>query len=131
MAGVIAAMLLAGLQQSAMVPAAAPPPPDAKTLVDRYNQATAVAPPVVDRCDENGTADITVCGSRHSDQRLPLADENGPTLPAARSRDQTLCVASGGGPCPVCPPTGCTGVNLLAVPFKLFRIVKAIVSPDD
>jgi hypothetical protein len=39
-------------------------------------------------------------------------------------------VAATGRACAVCPPTGCTGVNLLAAPFKLFRIVRAIVDPD-
>ncbi|HEU4961144.1 MAG TPA: hypothetical protein VFT56_12115 [Sphingomonas sp.] len=107
-------------------------PPDAAALVSNYRNMTAVAPPVVPSCARDDGADITVCGRRDSDQRLPLREER-ETASAGRSsgRDEALCVADTGGPCPVCPPTGCTGVNLLAVPFKAYRIVKALIAPDD
>lgn len=127
------AMMLLALPQAIPVPPAAAP--DAKTIVSRYRSMTSVAPTGPDHCGSGGQDDITVCGNRHSDQRLPLPDErappNGPRLPGAgNERAQAMCEADTGRPCLVCPPTGCVGVNLLAVPFKLFRIVRAVVDPD-
>jgi hypothetical protein len=132
MIGGLAMLLLAPQAQvapQAQAPAAAP---DAAALVETYRGMTAVAPPVVPSCAKDDGADITVCGRRDSDQRLPLREERDAAY-AGRStgRDEALCVADTGAPCPVCPPTGCTGVNLLAAPFKAFRIVKALIAPDD
>jgi hypothetical protein len=33
-------------------------------------------------------------------------------------------------PGPPCPPTGCTGVNLLKIPMFLFRLGRKIADPD-
>ena len=129
----IAGVLLAGLQaQPANAPPAPAASPDAAALVAHYREMTAVAPPVVPSCARDGGPDITVCGRRDSDQRLPLRNEREPVYAQRSSgRDEALCIADTGGPCPVCPPGGCTGVNLLAVPFKAYRIVKALIAPDD
>jgi hypothetical protein len=123
----IALLLVA--PQAAPSPAA---PPDPDALIAHYREMTAVAPPVVPSCTTDEGPDITVCGRRTSDQRLPLRDEREPVYAQRDSgRDEALCAADSGGPCAVCPPTGCTGVNLLSVPFKAYRIVKALIAPDD
>lgn len=106
---------------------------DPAALIAHYNEMTAVTSRPGQHCAPDSAGDIVVCGSSGSDQRLPLPEERdrvsvGPSPEPAGA--EANCVAASGGPCPVCPPTGCTGVNLLAVPFKLFRIVRAIVDPD-
>jgi hypothetical protein len=106
---------------------------DPATLIAHYNEMTAVTSRPGERCAPDSAGEIVVCGSSRSDQRLPLPDERdstpiGPSPEPAGA--EANCVARSGGPCAVCPPTGCTGVNLLAAPFKLFRIVRAIVDPD-
>lgn len=128
---------LAGLAQAQVAivtpPAAKPTPPsDTAALLSHYHDLTAVAAPDAD-CDRATGDDIVVCGARSSNQRLPLPEERD-TTPVSPSpepeRAEAMCEASSGRPCAVCPPTGCTGVNLLAAPFKLFRIVRAIVDPE-
>lgn len=130
--------LIATAAVAAMLAQAAPAAPqatahDPAALIAHYNEMTAVTSRPGQRCAPDSAGEIVVCGSSRSDQRLPLPDERdatpiGPSPEPAGA--EANCVARSGGPCPVCPPTGCTGVNLLAVPFKLFRIVRAIVDPD-
>jgi hypothetical protein len=131
--------LIAIAAAAAMLAQAAPTAPQATTthdpaaLIAHYNEMTAVTSRPGQGCAPDSRSDIVVCGSSRSDQRLPLPEERdrtpvGPSPEPAGA--EANCAAVSGGPCPVCPPTGCTGVNLLAVPFKLFRIVRAIVDPD-
>ncbi|MGN6375002.1 MAG: hypothetical protein ACTHMG_05550 [Sphingomonas sp.] len=117
----VAAMLLTGLPQAAGA--------DTVGMVSRYREMTRATPD--EQCDLD-TSDITVCSTRHAEQRLPLHETSGPVEVADRTPGEasTDCAAATGRACAVCPPTGCTGVNLLAVPFKVFRIVRAIVDPD-
>jgi len=128
--GLITTAALALLAQAAPQASATP---DAAALVARYNEMTAVTPSPGQRCASPSAGEILVCGSSGSDQRLPLPDERG-TATVGPSPEpegaEANCVAASGRACAVCPPTGCTGVNLLAVPFKVFRIVRAIVDPD-
>lgn len=113
-----------------VLPASAPSNPTA--MLSHYRDLTSLASPDAN-CDHPSGSDIVVCGKHSSDQRLPLRDERD-TTPVGPSpepdRAEAMCEASSGRPCAVCPPTGCTGVNLLAAPFKLFRIVRAIVDPE-
>ncbi|TPG22460.1 hypothetical protein EAH87_01220 [Sphingomonas koreensis] len=97
--------------------------------VRRYRHMTSVAPPVIERCVSCDTADITVCGRRDADQRMRIPDDR-TTLTGQSGAAQANCIAESGRPCVVCPPTGCTGVNLFAIPFKVFRIVQALVDPN-
>ena len=120
--------MLASLAQAQ----AATPPRDTAALLSHYHDLTAVTSGPGEHCQVPANGDIVVCGARSSDQRLPLPEERGPTIgpspePAGAEAD---CLAASGRACQVCPPTGCTGVNLLAIPFKVFRIVQAIVDPD-
>jgi hypothetical protein len=103
---------------------------DAATMMSHYRDLTSVSPS--QNCQTPANGDIVVCGGGKSDQRLPLPDERGPVLgPSLEpARAEANCLAASGRACPVCPPTGCTGVNLLAIPFKVFRIVQAIVDPE-
>ena len=125
-------MVLAQVATVTPPPITPSPPSDAAAMLSRYRELTTVASPSAD-CDRTTGGEIVVCGARSSDQRLPLPDER-ETTPVGPSpepdRAEAMCEASSGRPCAVCPPTGCTGVNLLAVPFKLFRIVRAIVDPE-
>ncbi|MGN6279836.1 MAG: hypothetical protein ACTHM8_14080 [Sphingomonas sp.] len=119
------AMMMMGLGQ-----AQAGATPDSATMMTHYHDLTSVAPH--ENCQTPANGDIVVCGGGKSDQRLPLPDERGPVLgpspePARADAD---CLAATGRACAICPPTGCTGVNLLAIPFKVFRIVQAIVDPE-
>lgn len=107
--------------------------PETAALVANYNEMTAVTPPPGQRCAPASAGEIVVCGSSNSDQRLPLRDERDRTAIGPSPEPdgaEANCVAASGRACAVCPPTGCTGVNLLAVPFKVFRIVRAIVDPE-
>ena len=111
--------------------------PDTAALVANYvanyKEMTAVTPPPGQHCAPASTGEIVVCGSSNSDQRLPLRDERDQTAigPSPEPEGaEANCIAASGRACAVCPPTGCTGVNLLAVPFKVFRIVRAIVDPE-
>jgi hypothetical protein len=131
--------LIATMAVAAMLAQAAPAAPqatathDPAALIAHYNEMTAVTSRPGERCAPDSAGDIVVCGSTGSDQRLPLPDERD-RMPVGPSPEpegaEANCVAATGRACQVCPPTGCTGVNLLAAPFKLFRIVRAIVDPD-
>lgn len=133
----VAALTILALAQAQIATVTPPPPPaappsDTAAMLSRYHDLTTVTSGRKD-CDRPTGGEIVVCGARSSDQRLPLPDERDPT-PIGPSpepdRAEAMCEASSGRACAVCPPTGCTGVNLLAVPFKLFRIVRAIVDPE-
>lgn len=128
----LAIMALAQIVTVTPPPAPASTPSDTAAMLSRYHDLTTVASPA-QNCDRPAGGEIVVCGARSSDQRLPLPNERD-TIPVGPSpepdRAEAMCEASSGRPCAVCPPTGCTGVNLLAVPFKLFRIVRAIVDPE-
>ena len=134
MASVATLAIMALAQVATVTPPPAPPSPpsDTAAMLSRYRELTTVAPPRAD-CDRATGGEIVVCGTRSSDQRLPLPDEREitPVGPSPEpDRAEAMCEASSGRPCAVCPPTGCTGVYLLAVPFKLFRIVRAIADPE-
>lgn len=126
-------LTLLAAQAMTITPPAPPAsaPSDTATLLSRYHDLTSATPG--GNCDHPAGSDIVVCAKRSSNQRLPLPDERD-TTPVGPSpepdRAEAMCEASSGRPCTVCPPTGCTGVNFLAAPFKLFRIVRAIVDPE-
>ncbi|MBY8828208.1 hypothetical protein [Hephaestia mangrovi] len=126
------ALLIQAQALETVTPPAPKPTPDATAMVTHYTELTSVDPRAGHRCDSAAPGDIVVCSARRSDQRLPLPDERGP--PVGPSPEpigtEANCVAATGRACQVCPPTGCTGVNLLAVPLKLFRIVRAVVDPE-
>lgn len=120
MPALMAAMILAGAQTSAADPA---------RMMARYRAMTSIAPPPGAGCEAHRSDDpseITVCARDDRSLRLPLPDERAP--PDRKRQDTGDARLDPGEPC---PPTGCTGVNLLAVPFKVVRIVKALVDPDD
>jgi hypothetical protein len=128
------ALLIQAQALETVTPPAPKPTPDATAMMTHYTELTSVSvdPRAGHRCDSAAPGDIVVCSARRSDQRLPLPDERGP--PVGPSPEpigtEANCVAATGRACQVCPPTGCTGVNLLAVPLKLFRIVRAVVDPE-
>lgn len=114
------ALLIQAQALETVTPPAPKPTPDAATMITHYTELTSVDPRAGHRCDSAVPGDIVVCSARRSDQRLPLPDERGP--PVGPSPEpigtEANCVAATGRACQVCPPTGCTGVNLLAVPLS-------------
>ncbi len=92
-----------------------------------YRARTAISPDHIKPCaaGHGGAAgDIVVC-SRDESARLPLPDERGPPDGPYRPVGEARA-----DPGPPCPPTGCTGVNLLKVPIFLFRLARKLADPD-
>lgn len=111
----------------AISPAESVTAPTSDAMIDQALTLTSVKRG--DPCANRQTAapdEILVCKARDSAFRLPLPDERGPP---DRSRQRTGDVRSmpPGAPC---PPGGCTGINLLAVPGVLFKIARKIIDPD-
>lgn len=120
------AVLMAGAIRLATAPAGAAIPDD---LMTRYRKMTSVTPTERVNCaDRRGAADdeILVCKGRDAALRLPLPDERGPPDGARRPTGDV----SSRAPAPPCPPGGCTGINLFAVPKVLFQIVQKVIDPD-
>lgn len=81
-------------------------------------------------CPGSSPTEVVVCGTNGTPApRLPLPDER---LPQDRPRqpigDPRAALDNAG---PVCPPGGCTGVDLLTVPVVLIRGIGALVDPHS
>lgn len=100
---------------------AGPPEDPVGSAIARYRQITDLNGKVRP-CGAHG-GDIVVCG-RDQSQRLPPEDHS--------SANDVVHEGSGRGALAAqqrpCPPTGCTGVNLLLVPIKLFQIGRALIT---
>lgn len=111
------------------VAAGSPGATDPAALMARYRNMTSVTSTDSAGCANRRAADpdeILVCKGRDSALRLPLPDERGPPDgPRRPTGDLTTRVP--GAPC---PPGGCTGINLLAVPKVLVQIVQKVIDPD-
>ncbi|KQN29282.1 hypothetical protein [Sphingomonas sp. Leaf38] len=86
-----------------------------------------LAPPA---CPGSSQTEVVVCGTNGTPApRLPLPDER---LPQDRPRqavgDPRAALDNAG---PVCPPGGCTGVDLLTVPVVLIRGIGALIDPHS
>lgn len=81
-------------------------------------------------CPGSSPTEVIVCGGKGTaEQRLPLPDER---LPQDRPRQPTgdpRAALDNAGP--VCPPGGCTGVDLLTVPVVLIRGIGALIDPHS
>lgn len=101
--------------------------PSSEAMIEKAREITSVKRD--DPCANRQTAapdEILVCKARDSAFRLPLPDERGPP-DRARQRTGDIRSMPPGAPC---PPGGCTGINLLAVPGVLFKIARKIIDPD-
>jgi len=81
-------------------------------------------------CPGSSPTEVVVCGTNGAPApRLPLPDER---LPQDRPRqpngDPRAALDNAG---PVCPPGGCTGVDLLTVPVVLIRGIGALIDPHS
>lgn len=102
--------------------------PSSEAMIEKAREITSVKRD--DPCANRQTAapdEILVCKARDSAFRLPLPDERGPP-DRARQRTGDIRSMPPGAPC---PPGGCTGINLFAVPGVLFKIAKKIIDPDS
>ena len=81
-------------------------------------------------CPGSSPTEVVVCGTNGTPApRLPLPDER---LPQDRPRQPTgdpRAALDNAGP--VCPPGGCTGVDLLTVPVVLIRGIGALIHPHS
>jgi len=81
-------------------------------------------------CPGSSPSEVVVCGTNGTPApRLPLPDER---LPQDRPRQPTgdpRAALDNAGP--VCPPGGCTGVDLLTVPVVLIRGIGALIDPHS
>ncbi len=123
--------LQAGADQDAspaLPPAAPVMGPSSDAMIDKARELTSVKRD--DPCANRQTAapdEILVCKARDSAYRLPLPDERGPPDRARQPTGDARSMPPGAP----CPPGGCTGINLLAVPGVLFKIAKKIIDPDS
>ncbi|MGA1798057.1 hypothetical protein VH567_04670 [Sphingomonas sp. 4RDLI-65] len=113
-------MILPLLLQAAIAsatPAIAPPP-----------QSWSILNPPA--CPGSSPNEIVVCGAKDNpEQRLPLPDERPPQdRPRQPIGDPRAMLDNAG---PVCPPGGCTGVDLLTVPVVLIRGIGALIDPHS
>ena len=113
---ILAALVLQSATASA-TPIVAPPPQSWSILT----------PPA---CPGASPTEVVVCGPKGTPApRLPLPDER---LPQDRPRqpigDPRAALDNAG---PVCPPGGCTGVDLLTVPVVLIRGIGALIDPHS
>jgi len=113
---ILAALVLQSATASA-TPIVAPPPQSWSILT----------PPA---CPGSSPTEVVVCGTNGTPApRLPLPDER---LPQDRPRQPTgdpRAALDNAGP--VCPPGGCTGVDLLTVPVVLIRGIGALIDPHS
>ena len=114
-------MILAALMLQAATASATPivaPPPQSWSIL---------TPPA---CPGSSPTEVVVCGTNGTPApRLPLPDER---LPQDRPRQPTgdpRAALDNAGP--VCPPGGCTGVDLLTVPVVLIRGIGALIDPHS
>ncbi|MES3055242.1 hypothetical protein O6V14_06325 [Sphingomonas faeni] len=114
-------LLLVLLQAAASAPPArpivAPPPPRWSIL----NQPA---------CPGSSPTEVIVCGGKGTaEQRLPLPGERPPQdRPRQPTGDPRAALDNSG---PVCPPGGCTGVDLFTVPVVLIRGIGALIDPHS
>ena len=114
-------MILMTLMLQAATASATPivtPPPQSWSIL---------TPPA---CPDSNPTEVVVCGTNGAPApRLPLPDER---LPQDRPRqpigDPRAALDNAG---PVCPPGGCTGVDLLTVPVVLIRGIGALIDPHS
>ncbi|MEG3161412.1 hypothetical protein U1763_12960 [Sphingomonas sp. LB2R24] len=114
-------LLLVLLQAAASAPPARPivaPPPPSWSILN---------PPARPGSSPN---EVIVCGGKGaSEQRLPLPGERPPQdRPRQPTGDPRAALDNSG---PVCPPGGCTGVDLFTVPVVLIRGIGALIDPHS
>jgi hypothetical protein len=100
----------------------------AEEAMDRYHQVTAV--PGL-KCGQvaKDSNEIVVCSEGRSKYLLPLPDEREPRDgPRLATGEVPLAVQR---PAPVCPPTGCTGINLFEIITIIGTLNEAIKDGQD
>ncbi len=122
----LAVLIMAAIQVVAGSAQAADP----VALMAHYREMTSVTRATSANCADRRAAEpdvIIVCKGRDASLRLPLPDERGPPNGPRRPTGDLSARAPG----PPCPPGGCTGINLLAVPKVLFQLAQKVIDPDS
>ena len=113
---ILAALVLQSATASA-TPIVAPPPQSWSILT----------PPA---CPGSSPTEVVVCGTNGTPApRLPLPDERLPQDRPRQPTGDTRAALDNAGP--VCPPGGCTRVDLLTVPVVLIRGIGALIDPHS